>query len=352
MAGDKSGSEEICPLFPGGLRGLLEAVLEGASNKGDLSSFVKVCHSLAIPYVSMRLSRDVVLKNTLNMSTSDFAYDCIADLFAFSTDHEFPHFRAYFAAYPLDALSDPEVIAHLRRLVFSHVNQGLFRLYNQVDPSLARVIRNIKLAVQEFQSLIIVEQFGVQCLAPSGCDNLFHLPEFNVTELEFALGRYLRGSENVPFMLGKLALFLTEQEENSRIVSITSIAIVFRSLYERFSRDSLTQNGEEAEYEADAVLRTVAKAVSLTKERVRDVYAKKKNIERDLIETYFGVIEKHLMLIYSGDGHDSSLRELLKNLMPGMTTEEYRKTHRSRLEYLSRMTADEVGKMLKHDGLR
>lgn len=347
MLGISSRTEDLNLPFGDKLRGLLESILSGICTDIEVNTLVRVCHALAIPYVAKRLSKDTILKETLSLNTRDFAYDCVADLFAFSIDREFPHFHAYFAAYPIGSLTDAELIAHLRRLVFSHTNKALFRLYNQVDPALAKVIRNIKLALQEFQSLTIVERFGEQCLAPAGCDPLVHLPPIGIKDLESGLSKYLRGSENIPFMLGRLALYLTEQEDYSRIVTITDSAIAFRSIYARLSLPNIDQVEPEPRGESSDVNDAIKLSVAFTREWAKNVYAEKKHIKGELLDTYFAAIEKYLMRIYSGDGLENSLREVLAACLPEMTTAEYMKAHRSRLEYLSRLTGRELARRLR-----
>ncbi len=326
---------------------LLQSILSGKQFEVELNSLVHLCHSLAIPYVAKRLNKDSILRGTLGLDVSDFAYDCIADLFAFSGSGQFPHFHAYFAAFPLASLSDAEAVSHLRRLVFSHANQGIFRLYNQVDPTLGKIIRNVKLALQEFTSLELVEQFGEQRLAPSGCDQLIQFRTLDAVELETGLGKYLHGTENIPFMLGKLALFLREQEYTSRVVSLTIVAIVFRSLYKRAADVDLNQDMEKVETVSDDLNGVIRKAVKSTMKRAQNTYARKKNMDVGLLEVYFRVIEKRFVLIHSGDGVEVGLRELLKEHFPDMSADEYKKKHRSRLEYLSRLTGLEVGKELR-----
>lgn len=325
----------------------LLAILHKEYNQGQINELVGVCHSLALPYIRRRLSADVVLRRMLDLNMSDFTYDCIADLFAFADSGDFPHFDAYFAAYPLERLSREEMLAHLRRLVFSHVNQGIFRLYNEVDPSLGKIIRNIKLALQQFHILTTLERFGVPCLAPSDGDLSLQNRSMDPEELEAGLRMYLHGNENIPFMLGRLALFLQESADISRVVSLTSVAIVFRSLYARQAgKEELDTVGEEV-IESPYLEDLIREAVNKTRRKMAGEYIMKKNIRPALLDTYFTVIEKKLLLTFSGDGHEKGLRELLSEQLTGMTDSEYRTKHRSRLEYLSRLTGEEVARRLR-----
>lgn len=325
----------------------LRAILKSEYGQSEVNDLIGVCHALAVPYLSSRLGRDIVLKKTLNLDVTDFSYDCIADLFAYAESGEFPHLHAYFAAYPPEKLTDEELLIHLRRLVFSHVNHGIFRLYNEVDPSLGKVLRNIKMALQQFHSLVMIERFGVPCLGPSDGDLMLQFRSLEPEELESGLRSYLRGTENIPFMLGKLALFFHERSDVSRVVPLSLVGVVFRSIYASRTENEAPVEvvGERMEIDGLAVI--VRSAVEKTREKMAGQYLRKRRIDPALLDTYFAVIEKRLNLTFSGDGNEKGLRELLREQLDKMTDTEYRTRHRSRLEYLSRLTGEEVARRLK-----
>ncbi len=325
----------------------MRAILSGKYGEAEINDMVRVCHALALPYVRTRLSNDIVLQRTLELNMSDFAYDCIADLFAFVGAGEFPHIQAYFSAYPHEMLTNEELFSHLRRLVFSQANHGIFRLYNEVDPSLGKVLRNIKLALQQFTSLVMIERFGEPCVAPAEADHLLQMRMLQIEDLESGVRRYLRGTENIPFMLGKLALFLRERDDVSRVIPLTSVAVVIRNIYMYPGENEEFAKVVEDKLEISYLSRVVDEAVRKTREKMAAQYMKKKRIRASLLDVYFTVIEKRLILTFSGDGHEKGLRELLSEEMEGMTDAEYRLKHRSRLEYLSRLTGEEVARRLR-----
>jgi hypothetical protein len=327
----------------------VRAILSGRHGEESINGLISVCTTLAIPYLSSRLSRDVILKKVLQLDVRDFAYDCIADLFAYAGSGEFPHLEAYFAAYPPERLNDEELLSHLRRLVFSHVNHGIFRLYNEVDPSLGKILRNIKLALQQFQSLKITERFGEPCLAPAEEDSLVQLRPIEMDELESGLRKYLHGNENIPFMLGRLSLILLERSDLSRVVPLSLVGMVFRSIYTSPVENADRVESVDEAMEIDTLAGIVRESVKKVHGRMATNYAAKKRIDASLLETYFKVIERRLVQTFSGDGQEKGLREILKEHIVGMTDNEYRTRHRSRLEYLSRLTGAEVARRLKHD---
>ncbi len=346
MSGDEPGISRHNNILMLNIEEPLQAILSGVYETKDVNELVRVCHALAIPHIRKKLFRDTVLRENIRLNINDFAYDCIADLFAFGKTGEFPHFRAYFAAYPIEALTPEETISHLRRLVFSHANQGIFRLYNEADPILGKIIRNIKLAVQQFNSLKLVERFGEPCLVPTDGDPLMQLRSLERDELERGLSGYLHGNENVPYMLGKLALFLQEQTEGSRIVALSLAGSVFRSIYTMAPQSDAEVNRVEIEVMNNDLRESIGKAVEKIKAKMLVHYSRKKRIDAGLVEIYFRVIEARFNLTFSGDGKEKGLYELLKEQIADLTDAEYRKIHRSRLEYLSRLTGNEVTRIL------
>ncbi len=330
----------------------LKAILSGVFETDDVNRLVRVCHSLAVPHVRKRLTRDGLLSQTLRLNFNDFAYDCIAELFAFGKAGEFPHFHAYFAAYPVETLSQEDILSHLRRLVFSHTNQGIFRLYNEADPILGKIIRNIKLAVQQFQPLKLIERFGEPSLVPVEGDCFVHLPALTKDELECGLRQYLNGNENIPFMLGKLALFIQEQTEVSRTLPLSMVATVFRAIYLRSSEEEQVDNSVEGELTSTDLKQAINTAITKVKAKMIAQYARKKNVDPTLVEKYFLVIERKLNLTFSGDGKEKGLNDLLKEHIGNLNDEEYKTVHKNRLEYLWRLTGDQVASILKARRMR
>ncbi len=126
-----------------GLRDNLLAVLGGAFAHQQLNAVIQVCHALASAFLAGKKTTRT-LTTLHGLGYSDLAYDCIAEIFQQYPAGHFVQLQAYFNSLCLETASDEEILVHLRRLVFSKVNQAIFRLYNEADPSLAKILRNIK----------------------------------------------------------------------------------------------------------------------------------------------------------------------------------------------------------------
>ena len=166
------------------------------------------------------------------LSSSDLAYDCVADLFRRDERGSLIQIRAYFGALEISDASDAEMLMHLRRLVFSAVNQGIYRLYRQADPAFGKILRNIKLAVATLQNFTEeIERFGEPYLVPALADPLTECPPFEIGYLERALAPFVRNSPSVPTLLGALSFILRQQEKCSPAIALATVASLFRSVY-------------------------------------------------------------------------------------------------------------------------
>jgi hypothetical protein len=244
---------------------------------------------------------------------------------------------------------DEEMLAHVRRLVFSKVNHGIFRLYSEIDPTLAKILRNIKIAINTLKNFTEFERFGELCIAPCACNMLEELPAFERDELQRCFIREVSGREHVPDLLAKFSLFLREQSERCRIIPLVTVGILFRDVYT--TKEVVS---EEAKFD-DTLLKTdtavlIKKACRYVEERNSEKYVGKRKVTSDVFRSYFSVIEEVLIEKYIGmDGEDTSLCEALQNHIPDLTEQEYKIQHRNRIEYLLKQANKEAVKLLKQN---
>ncbi len=315
-----------------------------------MNGFVLLCHSIAVVAVRRKISLATLQKRILQEQHSDLAYDCIADLFRMDEVGTMVQVKAYFEGLDCEDASDEVLLAHLRRLVLSKVNQGIFRTFNEVDPTFGKILRNVKLAVQALQSFTVVERFGETCIYPANCDPLAHLPMAQRSDLERALREAANGGENIPTLLARLSLYLREQKVQSRIVPLLSVALIFKAVYENQPPvDAATTDVEEAMARKD-VLAIVKQCCGKIKGDMQSSYVEKKKVSRRLYELYFEAIEQNLCERLAGTDDDNhSLYHALRSKQANLTRETYKKTHRARLEYLATLAYEETVKALKKE---
>jgi hypothetical protein len=323
------------------------AILAGSHTYDQLNRFIAVSHTLANSFLASKTTAGT-LSSTYGMSTSDLAYDCIADLFQKDADGNYIQLLSYFKGLSLTAARDEEILAYLRRLVFSKVNQGIYRLYSEADPSLAKIIRNVKIAVNILKNYNEVERFGEACIVPCACDTLENYPIIDRDVLEQRFAALTTGRELVPELMAKLSLYLREQNEHCRVVPIITVAILFRSTYN--CRQDLPNQVvmEDVELIASDTSATIKNACEDVKNKNLIKYVEDGKVSKEMFEKYFIVLEEELCEKFIGkDGHDFSLYESLKKLSPGLTKEDYKKNHRNKIEYLLKQVNKETVRRLK-----
>jgi hypothetical protein len=330
-----------------GLRENLQALIARSHSHAQLNCVVAFAHALAKAFL---LSKRSVgrLSDLHGLNHSDIAYDCIAEIFQQNEHGEYVQLNAYFAGVNLHGASDQEALAHLRRLVFSKVNHGIFRLYNEADPVLSKILRNVKLAIISLNNFVEVERFDEACIAPSLCETNEHLPEPTLECLEREMRRNARGNESVPDLLSKFSLCLREQEEFSRVVPIVAVAMIFKSIYTSKSDSPADVPTVEERLVLDDAASIIVHACRRMKRQTSPRYVERGKVCHEVFEKYFQVIDTSLrQQLIMNDGEEFSYFESLKKLMPELRKEEYRKHHKSQLEYLRKLTYNEAVKQLR-----
>ncbi len=330
------------------IKPIINAILENNPSPNFISELIFLCRKIALVHLRRKALTGRLHSDICAIPLDDLAIDCIADLFQQDDDGNVVQIKSYFEGLSLENISDEDILTHLRRLICARVNQSIFRIYNEMDPSLGKILRNIKLAIQALHNFEIIDRFGENCIIPSKCETLEHLPVLDHDDLERQLRRTANGSESIPELMAILSRYFREQTYSSRIVSLMKVALIFRSIYS----NRIDAEGQETNIEDQFIVGDISSIIHEVCRRMRleteTKYTKKKNVDPETFKKYFDVIEDNLyQTIINKDGERSSFYESLKSMMPGLTKEEYRKRHKSKVEYLARLTHKRAIRELK-----
>lgn len=329
------------------LRENLPAVLDGSHSPRQLNIIVGICHALASELLE-RQWRSHKLTEAQGISETDLAYDCIAELFQRDEAGRLVQIQAYFASLDLREIGEEELLVYLRKLVYSRVNQAVFRIYHDVDPVFSRILRNVKIAVQRLAAFEEIDRFGETILAPLLCDRLQHLPIPDDQLVERNLVPVCTGGESIPEMLAKIALYLRQQDEHARMIGMMAAARTIRTIYEIKNRPLLEEVETQPAYELIDTASIVRSACAKLKQEMFPRYVQKGKVTEFMFQVYFDVIESNLISEFTdanGDSH--AYFELLKQQVPELTLEEYRVKHRAKVEYLGALAGKRATKALK-----
>lgn len=324
----------------------LTSILNGSHSHIQLNEVISLSHAFAVILLKKKLSSGKLNLTLVHLDLHDLAYDCIAELFRTDEPIALIQIKSYFSSIQIDQLSDVQLTDHLRRLVFSKVNQGIFRIYFEYDPSLGKILRNIKLSIQALNNFIEVDRFGDTFLVPALVEPHFQLPILPKEILQELLHDELNGSERIPEVLSKLSIILQGQTVYAKAISLVGFAVALRTLF--LEEIELSAERTVSPSNDSDVLELIRSTTDKIQNKFAAKYIGKQKVSNEEYEIMFTVIRKNLIAIaVENDGKDFSLYEHFGIYKSGLTKEEYTKEYKAILEYLFHLTKTELGKQLK-----
>jgi hypothetical protein len=310
----------------------------------EVNSIVSLCHTLATTSLKYSIIEGSKNQDYIGISKSDVAYDCIADLFQKNEEGRFIKLEAYFSSFNIEEISNQEILVLFRRIVSSRVQQGLFQIYQQSDPSLGKILRNIKHSMHQLQNYDQFERFGETHIAPIHGEIAGHLPVIDLQTLVQEFSPYVNGSESIPQLLAKLSLFLTEQNAYRRSIPLLTTAIAFRTFYAKdLSVDLPAAYKIDDTIDVDNATSIIVQSCEKIKHKMKSTYLDRNKISQDLYEIYFEVALINInFVLLNANGEDTSLFGALKSKIPQLTPREYTQNHKNTLEYLTRLCKEEA----------
>ncbi len=332
-------------------KNLLRSILSNTYSQADLRDFVQLCYFLALPLVRKRISQGKINLNLLGLQERDVVYDCIADLFLRSDDGNLPKIRAYMDNNGVDITNwtNERLLPELRRLVFGKVHNNLIRLLGEVDPTLGKILRNIRLALEKSESFVEMERFGESYIVSNRVEPQMWRPPMPFDLLEQGFLSVASPRSDVPSLLGNLWEFLSSQVEYQRAVSIVTAGLLFKSLYQRFL--DLEVN-EEQQVEMDSPIERIQRLIHISCRQLHQdmqaTYVTSGKTTADDYDKYFCVLEEILLDRAKGHGDGLTYFDYLKRQYPHMKKTDYRKNHKKILEYLVRAGKARISKRIKN----
>ncbi len=331
------------------LRSIVAAVVAENQSREQLNRLVTVCHSLCVAILKYKIAFAMLESRFHYSSYRDLAFDVIGELFRQDEQGRLTKLKGYFEGVSIEDIDDAEILSHLRRLVHSRVNQEIFRIYAEVDPPLAKVLRNIKLAIRDLDSFVVTSRAGEWYMTPAMTEANQQLAVIEAEDLQRAISGFVSGNERIPDLLAKLSNFLRTQETFARSVPVMTVAIVFRALISRSI--ALTEGVyPEPPLLAQDTLNIITDICSKVKKQMEHKYVERKKLPADLFNAYFTSIQETMVQRFLGeDGSEASYYDRLSAIRPDITYAEYYKNHRSTFEYLARVTDQKISRELRKE---
>lgn len=329
---------------------LLISAQTGAYTQGQLIELHRLCYLIARRLVRRKILSGKLCIDMLGMTESDVTHDCIAELFIRNADNELIEFSKYFEYQRLSIDETPEelLFVHLRRLVFSFVNDNLFRIYNEADPALGKIIRNIKSALNNSSCFKIVIRFDEQYVVPTAGSLLPHNPTISNDELQREISDIMMTEDDIPSIIQKLTSVVGSWETYQRSIRLISLAQAIRSGYQQLG--FATTNGlitQETSFDDGNVEKIISEVCRNLSHEMKPRYVDVDKVDGRTFDQYVQALERVLTCEFLDGKDDASYFDCLREIDPALTKSDYVMNHRAIFEYLAKLAKQRARVSLK-----
>ncbi|MBI4548022.1 MAG: hypothetical protein HY707_08585, partial [Ignavibacteriae bacterium] len=169
-------------------RRAIGGILSGEYTPYDLREFVHLCYGLACPLIRKKVRTGRIDLSMIGLNEADLIYDCLADLFRRDEHGHFPYIQSFLNNHicNLTSRSDEDILIALSYLVVGQMNKNMIRIYSEADPTLGKILRNLKNALDKTNLFDQTTRFDEIYLLPRGVDPLRHCPALSPEWLDQA----------------------------------------------------------------------------------------------------------------------------------------------------------------------
>ncbi|MDX1641906.1 MAG: hypothetical protein R3220_09435 [Balneolaceae bacterium] len=331
------------------MREIVCGCLEESADRKELKALIDICHTMALAYLRMKASSRK-LYMIRGERLEDLAWDFIADLFEKNEDGELVKLQEYFENSAIDQLSDHEIKIELRKLVFTKVEDNVFRSFGENDPSLRKIIRNLKLAIRnnDCQNCVCYDDGNI-ITEENGNQRLPVMPsEFMQMKLSSRLGEKMQ----IPEILIEVINILEDQEQYQKRFSLVTLAAIIRETFVHFN-ESRTKVNQKPFAERYLLNGEFEEILDKSSEKVRTTtgikYVEKGKITKQELLLYTNAARDIVRDHFLDNQEDYSQFEYLKEHMPNLEYLEFRESKRQILEYLVKLIRRELVGIFKDD---
>ncbi len=309
---------------------------------------------MARVYIHQKIKSGRLDPHFFAVSRDDLAIDCIAVLFERNDLGEFIRIKNYFRSIDVNELGEDMLLRRTRQLIFTVVNDELFRLYKIEDPSLGNVIRSIKSALKYIPDLF-AERIGgeIWLYVGNDKDSRADLPIIPYDLIYLLFQERFSSTLSTLRLIREFTGILKSQLHYRKRYPLTGLAYLIRTIYASMA---------ETEYEYESTsspdfhireedLRILIKASTLAvKSRMEARYVSRKKIPPKIYNLFFPAIESILVAQYvENDGFDRSFSEFVKMHNSELSGTQYTAQYRSYFEYLVKLSREELIHKIKRE---
>lgn len=329
----------------------LRSVVSDHPERKSIQHVVRTCQVLSRSYLRAKARSGAIPADLFGLSLDDLALDCFADLLARGGQMRFTELRGYFRDIDWETVDEAELFMSLRRLVFSKVNNSIYRRYRDADPGLARIVRNIKLCVRDRAGFVLVRRGRRQWVVVANQGALKSLPTASPELVERWMMAALRTSTDTPHLMEVYRDCIHAHPYYTNGYPLTGLALAIRSALTRLYAEELEdESAEPAGYTAYEIEQAIEYALQQVRSAMYSTYVESGKVETHTFTLYIRAIRLILASDYiSHTSPAGSYYEALAAHMQHLTKTRYHQQHRNVIEYLVKKARAEMVGYLRRD---
>lgn len=328
---------------------LLRKVLSETASLAEINYLVRCAHHIAIIRLKQLLASGRLHLQSFPFSLESTAIDCTAELFERDSEGVFIELEHFFCTErDVNTLTDDDIIAHFRALVFTKLHDGIFALYRENDPVLSKILRNIKGAIRRNNSLEVTQSLGLSMIACLSLEERFHLQEVRLETVERYFGDTVRDVTSIgDYLRAFQQMLMQEKDIRPSFPLIDFCVAIKRHMMLHKIPFTIVLASDESLFQHDAIV-LIEDAVAHVRIRLHERYVKKKKLTEAHFASYMEAISS---MVYDtfvlSDGSEKKYGEYLQQQLPSVSYDEYRLHHRKQFEYMAKLIKKEVRERLR-----
>lgn len=348
------------------LKNLIQNLCLGSYSQAELIQLISLMQKISLSFLKYQEitgKRISIVEANSHSELQDLALDCIADLFMTNGCGKLPQLERYYGSKLGDpGLDDTEILILTRRLVVRKTKQELSRIFRERDPEGAKIVRNIKVAIRNSDTLASFREFGKDYVYLSANKNgnshngngwndelRKNFPAMPEDFLESEFLEVHNTSDPITVSVRKILTIIGEFNQYQNYLPIEVISRIIRNLRSERFRDSIIAHQtlfspmEELQLkEIDEHVNRVMEYVSV---KINSQYLSTGKISAEKAAIYQQALKDVLYDLLQRRNGSSYFRHL-KSYIPQLTQKQYRDQERSVFEYLAKIAKREFRKKL------
>lgn len=312
----------------------LVACTARAPEREHVGRLVELCFRIAKVYLRRRAQAGRLDPDFFGLTLDDLALDCIADLFERDDEERFPQLVAYFAPLLEGRPSRARLLGATRRLVFSKVSEGLYRRYREADPALAKLIRNLRYAIETGAPGTEARQRGDLWVVFAEDPDTSSRPIMDEELLQVRLSSYVDASSSLKDVVAAVREVVLANPVYAPGFPLVGLASVVRRVFDLMA--------EEPQPKATSLSKLhredLHELLYASRDRVADEMRKKYvgvKLSSRTFDAYIRAAQDCLCAEFVEPGADDATHfDVLHPHMRTLTYEEFRANHRGRFQYV------------------